>query len=90
MLFYLISTGMELTLWSTFKVTKGIYYLVWPSRTKADILSEEVNHLKKELDDLKQDLDLDIVLIPDVIKSKIETEIEMKEMKELKNDFNNY
>ena len=76
MIFYLLATSIELSLWATVKLTKGVVYLVWPSKSKEQELLESVNSLKQELADLKQDLDLDIVVLPEVTK----TNFEMKEI----------
>ncbi len=71
-LFYIISSGLELAAWSAVKVTKGLISVVWPSKSLEEIMYEDISIIKKELADLRQDLDLDIVVLPKTVCIKTE------------------
>ena len=65
MLFYILSSGIELTLWLGYKAVYGTYYLIWPPNQTCndndngngnDELVKEIELLRCEIQQLREDL----------------------------------
>ena len=59
MLFYILSSGIELTLWLGYKAVSGTYNLLWPTEKpitnsrlvkEIELLRCEVNQLRKNIE----------------------------------------